>query len=75
MAGFVILVDGSDIEWHVGEKLPPLKDKPAISRVQLDGDELSYVLQRCENLPVARLKRVVTYPGDFAKFIVENVLT
>lgn len=58
-------------QWHVGEKLQihPL----LVISVQADGDELEAIYATCGNIPTSN-NRVVTWHGDFAKFIVSNVV-
>ena len=42
--------------------------------VQADGDELSHIEKRFTNLPMVTGSRVVTWSGDHAKFILDNLL-
>jgi hypothetical protein len=42
--------------------------------IQADGDELELILSKCKNLPFVTDKRVMTWTGDFAQFIADNVI-
>jgi hypothetical protein len=64
---------------YLGQELPRLVNEEVIS-VQLDGLELSYVLERFQYIPVARrshisgdYKPVQQWFGDVAKFIYHNL--
>ena len=71
----------SEIQWHVGEKLPcDLSEKYTTLEVQADGDELVYIVQHFHNLPIAHicahtktLAAVQKWRGDFAAFIADNL--
>jgi hypothetical protein len=66
-----------ELHWHIGETLPePLNahNKHLIVTVQADGDELFAIFNQFDNLPSARDKRVQTWRGEFAQFIVDNLI-
>ena len=69
-----------EFQWHVGEL--PQWDKNDAGRarlrncsveIQADGDELDEIYHQFPNIPQANLSRVVTWTGDFARFIALNL--
>jgi hypothetical protein len=60
--------------WHVGARCLAV-DVHTVVEVQADGDELALIVAMSDGtLPRAAAKRVVSYYGDHAKFIVGNFL-
>lgn len=59
-------------EWHVGEEKPKAEAQ-FVTSVQADGDELHHILMEFQNLPQSTHKKVVSWYGDHAKFIVGNL--
>ncbi len=82
MSAFIVqkneLIEWTD-EWHVG--LPVLVvgtiypiDVKNVIEVQADGDELDIIWNTPhESIPFIARKRVQTWYGDMAKFIVKNI--
>lgn len=77
-----LYIEGSDLygvgrwkqEWHVGELFPVVPIGIDQLTVRADGHELEHITSNFAGLPVAPPKqRVVTYTGDFAWFIVNNI--
>ena len=65
---------GRSLGLHVGEILeatPPIDD---VVSVQADGDELDFIRSACDQLPISAIKKVQTWRGDLAKFVVENIV-
>lgn len=59
--------------WHVGEPMPEF-DIHRVLSVQADNDELDHIMYKFPNLPMCKGgRRVVTWFGDHAKFIVANL--
>ena len=60
--------------WNVG-RVPTFKKETVhtIGSVQADGDELEYIRNHTTGIPFTD-KRVVTWRGSFAVFIVENLI-
>jgi hypothetical protein len=70
----IIFESGKGRDWHIGEKNPvEYAEAIAIAEIQLDGDELEYVINKFRNLVIPSHKRVVRYFGDVAKLIVVNL--
>lgn len=66
-----------ELHWHIGEFLPePLNahNKHLIVAVQADGAELFAIFDQFDNLPSARDKIVQIWRGEFAQFIVDNLI-
>jgi hypothetical protein len=69
----------NDVSWHIGEPVAQLRSERAQCHqagtpfgIVADGDELEFILERTKNLPSANTS-VVTWRGDLAKFIMDNV--
>lgn len=82
MAGYVTTIDKDgvkdDVSFHVDTSWK-LKDAIIMAggidfvvEIQLDGDELNYVVNNFVNVPYSKTKRVQNWYGDLAKFIAEN---
>lgn len=70
----IILNNGLELTWHIGKGIPVSYDHVNdVSEIQADGDELSRILEKFDNLPMAKNGRVVRYFGDHARFIVGNI--
>lgn len=63
-------INREEFQTHIGTSLP--FSPYDISAVQLDGDELEYVRNTMDNIPMHKTKRVVRIFGDHAKFIAAN---
>jgi hypothetical protein len=63
-------------EYHVGESIQ--EDPRYVTAVQADGDELWLIMDTLDGLPSINKNkgrtRVVSWHGDFAKFIVANLI-
>lgn len=62
-------------DWHVGETAPrDLIDDDSVQILDIyaDGHELQYVKDMFHNIPYTN-KRGVTWRGDFARFIFDNM--
>lgn len=74
---YVVMRDGAEIRWHVGERFPVLSSSfidEFVKFVQADGDELDY-LRNADLYFTMRLRlSSAVFFGDHAKFIVANVL-
>jgi hypothetical protein len=76
---FAITAGVTEFQWHVGEPPPWLKEdwfwrlRTHVVDIQADGDELQAVYRQFRNLPEAPYNRVVTWTGDFARFIALNL--
>lgn len=58
--------------YHVGTSYDwPMPNN--VIDVQADGDELEYILRHFKGIPRHNSKRVQTWFGDHAKFIVEHL--
>ena len=67
---YVIFNKGGEIfekKWHVGENFPPF-ECDTVTEVQADGEELEWVKENIQNIPMAK-NRVLCWYGDHAKFI------
>lgn len=80
----ITLSDGSEIQWHVGSKVPEIWQPAAILKkshrtvveIQVDGDELGYVLHNFKNIPLPftiKEKATLRWFGNHAKFIFHNL--
>lgn len=68
--------DGQELTWHVEKNNRYIKQyakREGVERVTADGDELVHIRMSFENLPSVPGRMVVTYSGDFAQFIVDNL--
>jgi hypothetical protein len=72
-----IISKGSSVDrtWYVTEPSSPQGgiDVNEVTKVSADGHELEYITAKFVNLPVRSDKRLVTWYGDMAKFIVGNL--
>jgi len=60
--------------FHVNEDTTGLRQTAAlVIGVQADCDELEFIRDHFNNLPIPNNKRVVSWYGDLAKFIVANL--
>lgn len=80
MALFITLNDGHTIEWHVTENCPEIwqpedKKKPRrfVTEVQADGHELEFLQKKFQGIPMVFNRRIVTWFGSDAQFIVVNL--
>ncbi len=62
----------NELIWHINESKPHLLG-PCIE-VQADMDELDAIKAQFSNLPIPHGQRVVTWKGDMAQFIYDNLL-
>lgn len=77
---YIKFASAPSTSWHVGEPAPMMLGE--VLEVQADGDELSHILCNSTGLPVATRtvsnqtgpRRVQIWHGDFAKFIVANMI-
>lgn len=63
-------------EWHIGENSPideATLNGNALFVVYADGDELLWVVEKFSGLPM-RSGRSTTWSGEFARFIVSNLV-
>ena len=74
MAMFITFQRGSDLQLHVGEQIPDrvTSDLQNVLSVQVDNTELERVQKLFDGLRKVAFRRVVTYVGDDARFIVAN---
>lgn len=74
MAMFITFQRGSDMKLHVGEQIPDrvTSDLQNVLSVQVDNTELERVQKLFDGLRKVAFRRVVTYVGDDARFIVAN---
>lgn len=78
---YIVLNDGQDIQWHVGEKWPTIwqpedKSKPQrrVVEIQADGAELEIIEKSFDGLPgVKGNPVVVVWPNPWAEFIFLNM--
>ena len=72
----IMLVGGTDIGWHVGEKLPlEVTDPDEVARVQMiqaDEHELQHIATMFPQF-VPNGKRVARFYGDVARTIYANL--
>ena len=76
MALFVETTESTrPIGWHVGgSKLKDVVGDPAFTvSVQADGDELVLIMATIIGIRLAPTARVMTWHGEDARFIVENL--
>lgn len=71
MAGYITYKDGTDDRFYTGRNFSDAEIRD-VDSVQLDNTELEHVLTTMTNLPKANNKRIVTYFGEHAKFILAN---
>jgi len=69
---YIVYEDGKQITWRVGHEHFHVRDISKVSFIQVDGDELHEVLDQISGIPGCG-QNVVTWFGDHAKFIVENL--
>lgn len=64
-----------NLEWHISEPVPEgvHKNLNHLEYISVDGDELDHIKTKFTNLPMANHKRVVSWRGELARFIVENL--
>jgi hypothetical protein len=75
MAGYVTIIeDGKekDFPFWIGNDPRLIVDTSQLVEIQLDGDELEYLIENFVNIPYSRKARIQNWYGDMAKFIVEN---
>ena len=74
MAMFITFQRGSDMKLHVGEQIPDqvTNDLQNVLSVQVSNTELERVQKLFDGLRKVAFRRVVTYVGDDARFIVAN---
>lgn len=63
---------GSDIEWHIGEKIPFVRN---CSEVQADGKELLFIITHFKNIPYlpVDVQPVQTFTFPWCRFIYDNI--
>ncbi len=73
----ITLKSGEDVAWYVNDTTAyHLKEPEFIANVVsvfADGHELEHIENSFANVPFRRVKRVVSWYGDMAKFIVANL--
>lgn len=69
----ITFYDGQYFNWHVGTSLGKIKNIQEVVEVQAYGDELTRIEKVFIGLPLAPKKRVVTWTGDYARFIAGNL--
>ena len=69
MAGYIIYTDGTTEKFHMGRKFG--EEIKNVDSLELDNTELEHVQTTMSNLPTSN-RRIVTYFGDHAKFILKN---
>lgn len=83
MLYIVLDINGQEMEkeWHTGDPSPVRGDTllgealaEKVKFVQADCGELTYIYDRFTNIPRPGDKRVVKWRGEFARFIVENLV-
>lgn len=74
MAMFITFQRGSDVQLRVGEPMPErvTNDIQNVVSVQVDNTELERVQKLFDGLRKVAFRRVVTYVGDDARFIVAS---
>ena len=60
---------GRGREYHIGHKLPQFLE---VYSIQADGDELEAIRGQFSNIPMCS-GRVVTWRGEMARFIADNL--
>jgi hypothetical protein len=62
------------LNWHVGQEGGPMSSfrHGDIDRICADGDELEKIRREITGIPMSK-KRVITWYGDDARFIVANL--
>lgn len=82
MALFVVyqhtnVIDGSkrreEYMWHLNERKPEFVNADSVYAVSATHEELSEILLHFKNIPDCRKRDDVTWRGDIAKFIWENI--
>jgi hypothetical protein len=66
-------ITNGDFTWHVGSPTPWTVTKTTDCWVQADGDELVAIVRQFGNIPM-HSGRVVTWRGETARFILENLM-
>lgn len=89
---FIKTSAGRELTWHIGDQLPERFDQETkeydhyqdVCLIQADGDELYYIKERFQNLPMAVpvlpsekgkfvAARIVRWRRDLAQFIYDNL--
>ena len=65
-------VDGSVINWHVGEHKDFTSKHDVVSEVYADNNEQDLIYKSFDNIPTTK-RNGVCWHGDLAKFIVANL--
>jgi len=76
MVAYIEYAAGPVRTWYIGQKTELLQEDHEINRtlaIQADGNELEYILRKFTNIPMVVDKRVMTWYGDTAKFIVKHL--
>lgn len=75
---YIILEDRTKISWQINQSSPSRQVSSRIHRVievQADRSELEMIYLQLKNLPEAPDRRMVSWFGDDAKFIVANLIS
>jgi hypothetical protein len=78
----IVFKDDTHADWHVNEPSPSESSTTLcygdirdgnVNSVWADGHELDYICANFQNVPFRHDQRVVTWRGEMAQFIVENL--
>ncbi len=61
-----------DTHWRVGESAPNIPEN-TIDSVQADGEELTYIRNNFQNIPICTHRHVVSWEGEMARFILRHL--
>ena len=61
---------GVEVTWYIGRPKPLCN---SCTEVQADGHELEKIRRNFQNLPIPAHQAVVTWKGDLAQFIYDNL--
>jgi hypothetical protein len=68
-------------QWHVGKALSPMhasflktEEGWEVFKAEASGEEKDFIFENFSNVPMRANRDLVTWHGDFAKFIAENLL-
>ena len=59
--------------WHIGQSVPLIPEGYVVIQVQVEGDELDYILDNFNNIPTAKHSPYQNWFGDMAQFIIWNM--
>jgi hypothetical protein len=68
-----IVTNAGTTGWHTEDPVPRFHKQEKIFEVQADGDELMYIKENFNHVPMPKHQSVVRWFGDMAAFIANNL--